>query len=298
MSTPEKPVTGAAVAARRPPHDYRLIERRKAAGLVAQMGWAEKISPEAAYAVVVWCETRDIDPVNELDVLGNKPVPNAKYWQRKMGELVHLNLLDWYEESYINADPRLDALALLDSDVGREALTESTRRMMERIKYNAPEAATAIAVVTVKLKALDRPVSGCQWAGGGTGRKIGYQGVIKTGSEADPIGELFDAESALTRAWGKVGRVVAAKVHALVTDIPDPSRLYAETNAVKVEVEAAQAKAAVTAEATKPRPVPQLRPSEEESMGGALGTVGKLRPTTAVERDVDLDLDKELAAEG
>lgn len=184
-----------------------LDESQKLAQMTAAVGaltWGSQLKAETLYAVARWCQVRDIDPVLELDVLGGKPLPNARWWLRKLGELG--GALEYIREDMINADPRLEALAKAGDE---EAKTESRRRLRERIKYFAPEEAAAICVVHIKVASMTEEVVGMQFAGGGTGRKIGSGGVIKRGGDADPIGEAFPGESAVTRAYGKAARVLS-----------------------------------------------------------------------------------------
>lgn len=183
----------------------------RAAAVVAGLSWAANLPSGTALAVAKWCEKHDIDPVNELDVLGNKPIPNGRYWQRQIAKASQAGHITGVEEVLIHHDARLDALVKAGGEEGKWAAEELARRARLRIMHGCPEEAAGAAVVIVHIKGMDAPLSGCQWAGGNTGRKIGSGGVVKTGREADPIGETFPVESAITRAYGKVGRVACAR---------------------------------------------------------------------------------------
>ncbi len=166
---------------------------------VAGFGWAKDLDRQSAVAVALWCQGRDIDPANELDVLGNKPVANGKYWKRKLGEMMQEGLVEDYQEIPVHHDERLDELG----DEWAMGEIESRKRL--RIMHGVPEKAAGAWVVRVKLPGVASWLQGCQWAGGGTGTRIGHGGAVKRGADADPIGEMFPVESALTRAYGKIG---------------------------------------------------------------------------------------------
>lgn len=199
----------------------------RAAAVVAGLSWAANLPQGTALAVAKWCERHDIDPVNELDVLGNKPVPNGRYWQRQIAKAANAGHIQSVEEMLIHHDPRLEEVAKLGGAEGEWAAGEMARRKRLRILHGCPEEATGAAVILVRIKGMDAPLTGCQWAGGGTGRKIGSGGVVKRGPEADPIGEAFPVESAITRAYGKVGRVACAR---------NPE-VYEQVRAVEAEAE-------------------------------------------------------------
>lgn len=191
-----------AVTRRVPSDESQRLAR--AAAVVAGLTWGSQLKSDTAYAVARWCQSRDIDPITELEVLGGKPLPNARWWLRKIGEIGEA--VEYVREDLIHADPRLEALALAGDEW---ATSESIRRQRERIRYGAPEEAAATCVVRIKLRSMADEVSGVQFAGGGTGRKIGSGGAIRKGQDADPIGETFPVESATTRAYGKAARVLA-----------------------------------------------------------------------------------------
>lgn len=225
--------TGTAVAPRR----ESLSASTRAAAVVAGLSWAANLPAATAIAVAKWCERHDIDPVNELDVLGNKPIPNGRYWQRQIAKAANSGHIESVEEILVHHDPRLEALAKDGGAEAEWAVGELAARKRLRILHGVPEEATGAAVVVVKIKGMEAPLKGCQWAGGGTGRKIGSGGVIKRGAEADPIGEAFPVESAITRAYGKVGRVACARNPAVYEQVRAVD-LEAETLAVQIQQDA------------------------------------------------------------
>ena len=215
------------------PRRESLSAGTRAAAVVAGLSWAANLPAATAMAVAKWCERHDIDPVNELDVLGNKPVPNGRYWQRQIAKAANAGHIESVEEILVHHDPRLDALVKEGGAEAEWAASELAARKRLRILHGVPEEAAGAAVIVVKIKGMDAPLKGCQWAGGGTGRKIGSGGVIKRGAEADPIGEAFPVESAVTRAYGKVGRVACARNPAVYEQVRAVD-LEAETLAVQI----------------------------------------------------------------
>lgn len=175
-------------------------------------GWAQNLERETAIAIAMWALLRDVDPQTEMDVLGSRPIVNGRWWTRKLAELIAAGKVSNVEEVNIARDARLDELEAAGDSWARE---ENDLRRRERILLGCPDEAEGAWVVRVWLPQLKAPLKGCQWAGGGTGRKIGSGGVVKQGESADPIGEAFAVEASLTRAYGKALRLCAPYLPAL-----------------------------------------------------------------------------------
>lgn len=215
MTATEKPEsTAVATRPAQTPSAYTARERAgiAAEATIARLSWGKDIEDRTAQAVVLWCRRHDIDPVTEMDVLGNKPCPNAKWYARKIGALIGKGLEGLSEDQVQDIPDDLPAYA--DQETKDWTAKERNRRFRERTLYGIPHEAVGACVVRIKLRGLDE-ISGASWAGGKTAVKIASGGVLKRGAEADPIGEAFPVESAVTRAYRKAGRVLAAHLPAL-----------------------------------------------------------------------------------
>jgi len=187
--------------------------------------WAQGLKARTAYAIALWCLGRDIDPHTEMDILGNRPWPNGRFWKRKLAELIAEkdSPIEDYAETPIHHDARLEQ----GIDAEWEA-AEVIRRRRLRIEFGCPEEAKGAWVVSIKVRGVETPFRGCEWAGGGTAVKVGGGGVVKRGAEADPVGENFPIESALTRAYKRVVPLVARyspRLRELIERAEDTSEL-------------------------------------------------------------------------
>lgn len=195
----------------------RRIENAVAAEL-AGMSWGRELSHELRKAVAQWCRDHDVDPQTELDILGGKFYKNGAWALRKLGELVAAGVIEYARPDHVAADPRLDAMILETADTPEIQLRfkrEKWRRVEERIRHGIPEDAVGACVYRIKHRHLSVEVTGVNWSGGGTGIKIGYQGALKRGADADPVGEAFPVKTAETRACRRAMKLLASSLPSL-----------------------------------------------------------------------------------
>jgi hypothetical protein len=263
------PTEGTAVATVResvgtlPLEIRQRIELRRmmnaATAQIASLNWGAKIDSDTRRAIAEWGRKFNVDVTTEIDVLGNNVYPNAKYYLRRLGELIDAGVVQYAYADHVHRDPRLDQL-------GQEGAVEFNRRMLERVKWNIPEDAKGAVVFRVKLASMEQEVVGVNWAGDPGRTKLGYQGVKKTGEEADPIGFLEPAKTAESRAARRCLRQLVSHVPKVAEDIEMMLRA----------VEPIQARIAVAHEEVKKHPATKaqtpLKPVDAE---------GNLRPRLA-----------------
>lgn len=221
--------------------------------------------------------------VSEVDNLGGKPYRNGFYYRRRIAEMRAAGKIEWSEGEHIGVDPQLDALAAQGDEW---AIREQTRRLRERIRHAVPAGASAVYVARVKLKADGKPLEGCDWILPGAVKKTKYGDKV-----ADPVGEAEPTKTAETRAWRRVGLLVAAEIPELGAE---EARLDAEATVI------ADAAGEIAGEE-------RLREAEAERMlpargteGGALQGVGGYgdeitppsQPVTVVQQPDEFDLDQ------
>jgi hypothetical protein len=161
-------------------------------------------------AVAEWCRLNDIDPITELEILGNKFYRNAAWHLRKLAEMAARGVVQYAMADHVEDDPRLTALmASTDSDVAKRALQEQTRRIFQRIDHQIPDQATGAVVFRVKLWNMDQEVVGVAYCGGGTKSKVVSGGAIQQSAAFDPIGEAEPAKTAESRAARRCVRMIA-----------------------------------------------------------------------------------------
>lgn len=175
--------------------------------------WGNKVSPDQARAYAEYMRRFNLD-ISEVDILGGRPRRNGQYYKRRIMEMADAGKLDWVKDYHIGPDPRLDALAAKGDEW---AVAEQARRLRARILHAVPEKATHAFVVEVKIKALAEPLDGCKWYVPGR-TKLGWSKTEKGKREqvpADPVGDENPVESVETRAWARVGKLVAAQIPEL-----------------------------------------------------------------------------------
>lgn len=206
---PEKPGQAEPTALVRdsigdlPPAIQQAIRLRRmanqAAAELAKLSWGANIGRDTARAISEWGRVYRVDVTQEIDVLGNKVYLNAKYYLRRLSELVDAGLVEWAYADHINVDERM-------ADLGEEGKAEATRRLTERVKYNVPEKATAVVAFRVKLRSLTQETVGVNWAGGGV-------------RKSDPVGDAEPVKTAESRAARRCLRQLVSHVPALAEDV-------------------------------------------------------------------------------
>jgi hypothetical protein len=158
--------------------------------------WSKDLSAEGVYALAEYCRQNNLDPLRHIEVLGGKPYLTATLFEERAAPLIQSGALVPHEPEFINADPRLDQLAV-SGDAW--AIDESTRRMRARIMHGVPEKAAAAVVYRITVSATGQTVVGVNWCGGGVRQR-------------DPVGDNEPTKTAITRAgrraWKQVAEVV------------------------------------------------------------------------------------------
>lgn len=199
--------------------------RNLAAAEIGKLGWGKNLEERTRRALADWAHRYQVDISTEVYVLGSNIYLGAAFYLRKLGELVHAGLVEYAYPDYVHHDERLQKIAdtkapegLTDEGLSawnarrNDALAELHRREDARIEFGIPEASTGAVVFRVKLKTLDRETTGANWCGGNTAKKSAGGGMVKTGKEADPIGELEPVKTAASRAARRCLRQVISHV--------------------------------------------------------------------------------------
>jgi len=184
--TPAAPLSPAAAEMR--------ARNQMVATIKGQM-WSKELSDTQVRALAHYCNSNGLDASRHVEVLGGRIYLTADFYRERGAPLVQRGIVRVGQTRYINADPRLQKLA----DAGDEwAKAELLERARQRIRFNAPEEAKAIAVVPLYVAGVEEPVLGINWCGG-TGKR-------------DPVGDAEPTKTAESRAerraWRRVVEVV------------------------------------------------------------------------------------------
>ncbi len=181
----------------------RLAENKMKNQVAAQIRgtiWGKDLSPEGVRAVAEYCRENGIDPVRHVEVLGGRIYLTAELYEERGAPLMQAGLVRKEEPDYINADERLDKLAAAGDEWAKN---ETLRRIRERIRWNAPEAAKAIVVTRLHVKGMENPLIGVNWCGGTAKR--------------DPVGDAEPTKTAASRsarrAWKQIVEVIPSYGH-------------------------------------------------------------------------------------
>lgn len=189
-----------------PAEARRAIEARKMANAVAaeiaKLSWGQSLDVRTARAIADWGARFRVDVTVEIDVLGNRVYLNARYYLRRLAELVDRGVVEYAYADHIEADPRLDAMAKAGDT---EAVAEVRRRAMARIEHQVPDKAKSAVVFRVKIKAMAREVTGAKWCG--------------NSDKKDPVGEAFPVETSESRAARRCMRQIAGHVPDVAGEI-------------------------------------------------------------------------------
>jgi len=224
-------VTGTAVVeprsvGRLPEHIRQQIEMARIANEtrkeMAKLSWGASLDQRALGAIAEWGRLHGVDVTQEIDLLGGRVYLNARYYLRRLSQLIEAGRVEYAVADHIHDDPRLKQL-------GPEGDKERERRLRERIRYNAPDKAAAVVVFRVKVRGMDQEVTGVNWAGNGVRPK-------------DPVGDAEPVKTAESRAARRAMR-------QLVGHVREAEEVEAVVESVRsVEVEVERARAATTAE--------------------------------------------------
>jgi hypothetical protein len=205
--------------------------RNKAIALIRSQVWSKDLNHEQQRAVAQYCHENGLDPLRHVEVLGGKIYLTAQLYAERGAPLLQAGIVELLPPRFINADPRLKAMA----DAGDEwAIQESASRTRERIRHNAPETAEAICVYPIRIRATGMVVEGVNWCGKGLRMKKRRDGSTY---DDDPVGGAEPTKTALTRAARRAWLQVAEVVPQMAERI---SAIEAQATVVSEAVEAAE----------------------------------------------------------
>ena len=187
---------------------------------IAKLSWGRSLDARQAGAIAEWGRQYGVDVTTEMDLLGNKPYLNSKFYLRKLALLIEAGRVDYAVADHIEADHRLTLAAKGGNE---EAGREEARRLMARIEHGVPDEAVAAVVFRVKLHGMSREVTGCKFVGGREAK--------------DPVGLAFPQETCESRAARRCIRQLASHVPALDEEV---ERIERATGAVEVLVREAK----------------------------------------------------------
>lgn len=219
-------MTGTAVAepravGRLPEHIRQQIEMARIANEtrkeMAKLSWGASLDQRALGAIAEWGRLHGVDVTQEIDLLGGRVYLNARYYLRRLSQLIEAGRVEYAVADHIHDDPRLMQL-------GQEGDKERERRLRERIRYNTPDMAAAVVVFRVKVRGMDQEVVGVNWAGNGVRPK-------------DPVGDAEPVKTAESRAARRAMRQLVGHVR----EVEDVEAVVESVKSVEVEVERARA---------------------------------------------------------
>jgi hypothetical protein len=153
--------TQTQAVARRPeltPDMQREVEARRLHSAMVQKirgaTWGNSFDATTIAAVAAWARENDVDPVTDLDVLGGKLYINARWYEKKLSQLIAAGQIEYARKDWVHIDKRLEKLA--DSgDV--DAKKESLRRLKARIAHNLSDDADAACVFRIRHRQAQGP---------------------------------------------------------------------------------------------------------------------------------------------
>lgn len=255
-----------------PPELQQAIALRKmhniAAAELAKLSWGEKLDLVTRRGISEWARQFGIDPQTEIDLLGGKLYPNAKYYLRRLGEFVAEGVVEYAVADHIGRDSRLEQLA----DAGDEwATAERSRRMRERIRHGIREEAVAACVFRIKLRHVGEEI-------------VGVKQIVT--DKNDPVGKGNPMETVETRAARRAMRLIASHVPRFQSEEVRLDAALA-TKSQEISAKLVQFKAE-----NQPRGITPLALSATSAYGEDEPT----QPTPTVDPD-DLALDQQMVDE-
>lgn len=178
------------------------------AGKLAELNWGKQLDHATRRAVADWGNRFDVDTTTEINVLGGNVYVNAAYYLRRLGNLISDGLVEYAYADHIEDDPRLKQL-------GPEGEGEYSRRLQQRLMHGIKGDPASAVVFRIKLRSLDREITGAKWCGNGT-------------RKGDPVGDSFPVESSESRAARRAMRLIVSHV---------PKKMAAEIDAIETSAE-------------------------------------------------------------
>jgi hypothetical protein len=193
------------VVGKLPPELQAAVEYRRGVNVVAaqiaETNWGKGMDRETRRAVAEWGRRHAVDVTMEIYVLGGNIYLNARFYMNRLAAMVEAGVVEYAMADHVEKDVRLEAL-------GDEGKAEIHRRLLERIKFQLPEAAVSAVVARVKLRNTPVEFSAAKWCGG--------RGKNKDGKWNDPIGENFPVETSETRAFRRCLRLLVSHIPEMV----------------------------------------------------------------------------------
>lgn len=183
-----------------PELQQKIEQRRLHSAMVAQIKgatWGKDFDENTIRAVATWARENDVDPVTEVHVLGGQIYIGARYYERKLSELIGQGAIERCHGEWVQKDARLDALAK-GGDPRAEA--EINRRTWERIQHGLSDEADFACVYHIKHRLMSAEVVGAKEHVPGKKKTIKRKDGGSFTVDADPVGDQAPMETVETRA--------------------------------------------------------------------------------------------------
>lgn len=212
--------------------------RNQVAGQLASQNWGKNLDLETRRAIADWGQQFRVDVTTEIHVLGGNVYLNAAFALRKLSELIEAGVVEYAYADHVEDDPRLKAL-------GPEGEGEYSRRLRERIMHNLPDKAASAVVFRIKLRTMDKEVTGAKACGNGVKKN-------------DPVGDAAPVETSESRAARRAMRMIASHVPRPVADEFERVEASAQVLTDRVRAAREQFKVSEAAARINPRPLPAV----------------------------------------
>ena len=194
----------------------RRKERNAIATAIKGTLWGKDASQDTIRAVSEYAYRTGIDPVRHIELLGGRIYLNADYYREKGAPLIATGVVHAPVLQHINADERLEKMIVAGGKKAAWAEEERDNRMVERIKYNVPEAAKGAVICRITLTRDGTELIGVNSVGGT--------------SKRDPVGDAEPAKTAESRAERRAWRRLIEVQPALMPDAVKAERIAQEIN--------------------------------------------------------------------
>jgi len=187
MTATQPETTALAKRANLSPEMEARIEERKLHSAMVQKirgaTWGNTFDAHTIAAVAAWARENDVDPITEIDVLGGNLYLRARFYERKLSELVAAGQIEYFRPDWVHVDKRIEKLA----DAGDEEMKyESRRRLKERISHNLSDDATHACIYRIKHRQMTEEATGAK--------------ELVPGKRKDPVGDAMPMETIETRS--------------------------------------------------------------------------------------------------
>ena len=188
-----------------PPEARMMLEERRIknriAAAIAGMSWGKNLDLASRVALAEWGRRNNVDVTQEVHILGDRLYLNAQFYLNRLQPLIQSGQVEYLIAEHCHVDKRLDPNDPTDAK-------EIRRRRDLRIAYNIPDAAVGAVVARLKLRAVAEEFAGAKWCGGGTRKN-------------DPVGDATPVETAETRAYRRVCKLVVSHIPQLRTKVEE-----------------------------------------------------------------------------